>query len=65
MTFYQCGGATGSCTPVSFDQLNLLVNPSDPAYPEVLILLAMLIFLRLVIYYVLRQKTKVVQRKMK
>lgn len=47
------------------DQLSLAVHPSDPAYPDVLILLGMLIFLRLVIYFVLRRKTKVVQKKMK
>jgi hypothetical protein len=55
----------GNCTPVPIDQLSLSVHPSDPAYPDVLILLGMLIFLRLVIYFVLRQKTKVSQKKMK
>jgi hypothetical protein len=50
---------------VPIDQLALSVNPTDPAYPDVLILLGMLIFLRLVIYFVLRQKTKVTQKKMK
>lgn len=64
MTFYECGGGS-SCTPVPISQLSLAVHPSDPAYPDVLILLGMLIFLRLVIYFVLRQKTKVTQKKMK
>lgn len=64
MTFYECGGGS-SCTPVPIDQLSLSVKPTDPAYPDVLILLGMLIFLRLVIYFVLRQKTKVTQKKMK
>lgn len=63
VTFYECG--TGTCSPVPIDRLALAVSPSDPAYPDVLILLGMLIFLRLVIYFVLRRKTKVVQKKMK
>jgi hypothetical protein len=64
VTFYECGGGS-NCKPVPIDQLSLAVHPSDPAYPDVLILLGMLIFLRLVIYFVLRRKTKVVQKKMK
>jgi cbb3-type cytochrome oxidase subunit 3 len=50
---------------VPISQLSLAVHPTDPAYPDVLILLGMLIFLRLVIYFVLRRKTKVTQKKMK
>ncbi|KAF6261731.1 hypothetical protein COO60DRAFT_1699664 [Scenedesmus sp. NREL 46B-D3] len=36
-------------------------DPLDAAYPDVLILVGMLLFLRLVIYFVLRRKTRVKQ----
>lgn len=42
-------------------QLALPTDPLGPAYPDVLILLGMLLFLRLVIYFVLRRKTRVKQ----
>lgn len=47
------------------EQLSLTVPPNDPAWPDVLVLLAMLIFLRVAIYFVLRHETKVVQHRMK
>eukprot|EP00879_Flechtneria_rotunda_P023260 GHRR01024602.1.p1 GENE.GHRR01024602.1~~GHRR01024602.1.p1 ORF type:complete len:119 (-),score=25.26 GHRR01024602.1:822-1178(-) len=59
-TYYDC--SSGTCQPIPSQQLALTTDPTAPAYPDVLILLAMLIFLRLVIYYVLRRKTRVKQR---
>eukprot|EP00775_Hariotina_reticulata_P013254 gene13254-13384_t len=63
VTYYTCTGA-GGCTPVPPSALSLQVHPRDPAYPDVLILIAMLIFLRLCVYFVLRKKTSTVPKKM-
>jgi hypothetical protein len=46
---------------VALEQLALPTDPLGPAYPDVLILIGMLLFLRLVIYFVLRHKTRVKQ----
>jgi hypothetical protein len=59
VTYYDCSGA--GCSPVPLDQLALPTDPLGPAYPDVLILVGMLLFLRLVIYFVLRHKTRVKQ----
>jgi len=66
VTYYDCttGGTAGSCSPVPASALSLQVQPTDPAYPDVLILIAMLIFLRLCVYFVLRKKTSTVPKKM-
>jgi hypothetical protein len=62
VTYYDCAnGSSGSCSPVPLEQLALPTDPLGPAYPDVLILLGMLLFLRLVIYFVLRRKTRVKQ----
>jgi hypothetical protein len=60
VTYYTC--TSSGCQPVPIDQLALSTDPQAPAYPDVLILLAMLIFLRLCIYWVLRRKTRVQQK---
>ncbi|WIA19845.1 hypothetical protein OEZ85_005749 [Tetradesmus obliquus] len=63
VTYYSCNGSGSSsgCSPVPLSQLALPTDPLGPAYPDVLILLGMLLFLRLVIYFVLRRKTRVKQ----
>lgn len=62
-TFYSCD--SGACQPVPAEQLALAVDPRAPAWPDVLVLLAMLVVLRVLVYVVLRHKTKVVQHRMK
>jgi hypothetical protein len=44
------------------EALRLTVDPDSPAYPDVLILLAMLVALRWATYYVLRAKTSTKQK---
>ena len=60
VTYYSCGA--NGCQPVPISELALATDPNEPAYPDVLILLGMLIFLRLMIYWVLRHKTRVQQK---
>ncbi len=66
--YSDCGGFAGSspaaggggCSPVSDLEaaLQLPTSPDASPWPEVVVLLGMLLALRLLIYYVLRVKTR-------
>ncbi len=57
VTFYTCQGPVCQPVPSLQDALILPTDPNEPVYPEVLVLLAMLVILRAAVYVVLRKKT--------
>lgn len=60
VTYYECSGST--CAPVPMERLVLPADPNAPSWPDVLVLLGMLLALRTAVYMVLRRKTKARQR---